>query len=940
MRTRSLLALLTLTAVSIAHGAAPQLLPDGILLDLGGQHLKVGIYADNIVRVTASVAPDASVRASLSALPRSGVMPAWSWESTGDNLLLSTRALKVRIDCKTGRIQFLDTEGKLVLAERDNMQRFTPALVQGEQTYHVAQKWEPNADESFLGLGQHQFGLVDIKGYDLNLWQHNTSIAIPFLVSTRGYGILWDNCSNTRWGDMRPMEPIPAVQLLDRDGSPGALTGSYFSGQDFTKLVATRRDALFDFHLANKNEGANALIHPKLPDGEACVRWEGKLEARATGDYQFKAYFDGDFKLWIDGKLLINHWRQDWLADEDLVKLRLEAGSRHDVRMEWIRDKNSTVVQLRWKTPAPDTDTALWSEVGDGLDYYFILGPSLDQVVAGYRQITGRATMMPRWAFGLWQSRERYETAKQSIEVIDEFRKRGIPFDNIVQDWQYWRKDQWGSHQFDPTRFPDPTGWVKAIHDRHAQVMISVWGKFYADTDNYKEMLKSGFLYELSIKEHNVDFLGFPNAFVDAFNPAARELFWQQMKTSLFATGVDAWWMDASEPDLTTRPDLEDQKAHINPNYLGTGSRMLLGYPLMIAKAVFDGQRHEAPDQRVFNLTRSGYLGLQRYGAASWSGDITSTWTAMKKQIAAGLGYSISGLPYWTMDCGGFSVPARFNPPSGNEAALDEWRELNTRWFEFATFVPLLRVHGQKPRREMWYFGDKGDPAYEAMLTSDRLRYRLLPYIYSLAGSVSQDGAIIMRPLAMDFPHDEEARSLTDQFLFGPAFLVNPVTNYKERSRKVLLPESKGGWYDFWAGTLLGSGTHVIATAPYEHIPIMVRAGSIIPLGPELQYASEKSADPITLLVFAGRSGSFSLYEDDGLSYGYEKGAFSRIQISWEDATRTITIGKRDGRFPGMIEKRTFQIVLVSPEKAVPYSFDPAPDVSLDYDGKPVTHHF
>jgi len=312
----------------------------------------------------------------------------------------------------------------------------------------------------------------------------------------------------------------------------------------------------------------------------------------------------------------------------------------------------------------------------------------------------------------------------------------------------------------------------------------------------------------------------------------------------------------------------------------------------------------------------------------------------MKKQIAAGLGYSISGLPYWTMDGGGFSVPARFIPAPGKEPALDEWRELNTRWFEFATFVPLLRVHGQTPHREMWCFGDKGDPAYEAMLASDRLRYRLLPYIYSLAGEVTQDGAIIMRPLAMDFPHDAEARSLADQYLFGPAFLVNPVTTYKARSRDVFLPESKGGWYDFWTGALLGSGLHVSASAPYAHIPVMVRAGSIIPLGPELQYAAEKQSDPITLLVYAGRSGSFSLYEDDGLSYGYEKGAFARIPINWDDNTRTITIGARQGSFNGMMDKRVLQVVLVSPDKAVPFSFDPVADTSLEYNGKPVSHRF
>jgi len=935
---RFLTSLFTLALASSALAAipAPQRLPDGLLFDLGDHRLRLTVCADNIVRVTESAARDGTVRPSIGAVPPSGPVPAWTWTDGTEEGMLSTAALRVGVDSRSGRIRFLDADGRPVLVERPEVKHLIPALVQGEQTWHVQDQWEPNDNESFHGLGQYQFGLSDLKGYDFDLWQHNTAIAVPFLVSSRGYGILWDNCSHTHWGDLRPFEPIAIAQFVDREGKPGALTASYFAGRDFSKLVATQRDTRVDIRIPDKNDGNNSGIHPLLPVGEASVRWEGEIVASASGDYQFQAYFDGDFKLWIDGRPLINHWRQDWLAGEDMAKVNLQAGSRHHICMEWIRDMNSTSLRVDWKTPSASQATALWSEVGDGVDYYFVQGPSLDRVIAGYRTITGRAAMMPRWAFGLWQSRERYETAQQSLDAIDEFRRRGIPFDNIVQDWQYWRKDQWGSHEFDKERFPDPVAWVNGIHDRHAQVMISVWGKYYAGTANYDEMLKAGYLFESTIKEKAVDFLGYPFAFFDAFNPDARKLFWRQMKTNIYSAGVDAWWMDASEPDLTSRPGLEEQKTHINPNHMGTGSRMLLGYPLLIASAVWDGQREAAPDKRVFNLTRSGYLGLQRYGAASWSGDITSTWTAMRKQITAGLGYSISGLPYWTMDIGGFSVPERFSIDAKGGPQTAEWRELNTRWFQFGTFVPLLRVHGQVPRREMWFFGDKGEPAYDTMLTFDRLRYRLLPYIYSLAGAATQDGGTLMRPLVMDFPGDALARSLTDQYNFGPALMVSPVTTYRARTRSVYLPPTTGGWYDFWTGSALGSGKTIEADAPFERLPLMVRAGSILPLGPELQYAAEKPSDPITLLVYTGKDATFSLYEDDGLSNGYEKGAFARIPITWNETARTLSIGAREGRFEGMLAQHHFRIVLISPAKPVPFSFEPGADVELNYDGSRV----
>jgi len=582
--------------------------------------------------------------------------------------------------------------------------------------------------------------------------------------------------------------------------------------------------------------------------------------------------------------------------------------------------------------------------VGDGVDYWFINGPAIDQVIAGYRQITGTAPMMPRWAFGLWQCRERYKTAAESVAVLDGYRKHGIPVDVMVQDWQYWRPTEWGSHVFDPTRFPDPARWVADLHDRHARLMISVWPKFYRGTANFKALEAAGALYKANLVEGRQDWL--KNVFTnyDAFSPAARALYWSQIKDALFTKGVDAWWMDVSEleavegPFPTPAAQVEAYQTHMNPTGLGSGARVLNAYPLVHAQGVHDGLRAAAPDKRVLILTRSGFAGMQRYGAASWSGDISTTWTAMRKQLAAGLGFAISGMPYWTFDTGGFSVSPQFAHATRGSAAQDEWYELNTRWFEFATFVPILRVHGQAPKREMWEFGGDDSPAYKAMLKFDRLRYRLLPYVYSLAAAVTREGGTIMRPLEMDFSpgKDPEAPPLDEEYMFGPALLVSPVTAYKVRERGVVLPPTAGGWYDFWTGAhhkWIGRN----APAPLDAIPVHVRAGSIIPFGPELQYTDEKPADPITLFVYAGRDGAFTLYEDDGVSNGYERGAFATIPIRWQDSTRTLTIGKRQGAFPGMLTQRTFQVVLISAARVVPFSFTPRADRTISYAGDAVT---
>jgi alpha-D-xyloside xylohydrolase len=903
--------------------------PNGITIPVTGSTVRLQVVSHTIIRVTAS--PDGAIRhASIDVLPQPTSTP-WTVADMPTAITLTTSKLKAQVDPTTGAVTFYDAStNHRILAEASRT--LTPDTVQGENTTNVHQQWQANRDESLYGLGQQQLGIVDLKGYDLDLWQHNTNVVVPFLVSNLGYGIFWDNTSYTRFGDLRPFTPIPAYSLFNSKDVPGGLTLTFPGG--VAQPVNTSALNL-DF--------TPTKAEPRAPNRQ----WNGSLLAPVTGDYQFRTRSNGGIKVWIDGKLVMDHWRQNWLTADDQVKLPLTAGRHYSLRIQ-TNGEQQTRMNFWWKTPAPTQDTSLWSEVGDGVDYYFVYGPKLDDVIAGYRTLTGQATMMPQWIFGLWQSRQRYETAQQSIDVVNEFRARKIPFDAIVQDWQYWRPDSWGSQQFDPTRFPDPVGWIKDLHALHTHLMISVWGKFNPDTANAKEMQAHGYLYQPDLQNHIIDWIGFPYTFYDAFNSAARKLFWSQMNTGIFSKGADAWWMDASEPDLLPGEppaSVEDQKHYIGSTALGTGARMLNGWALMNSNAVYTGQREAAPNQRVFILTRSGYAGQQRYSTATWSGDVTSTWTALAKQIPAGLSISIAGVPYWTTDTAGYTMQDKFtaHPDFAKDPAdEDEFRELNARWFEFSTFTPLLRVHGELRPREMWLLGKDpatgttDTPVYNTELKYDRIRYHLFPYIYSLAGAVTQHSGTIMRPLVMDFPDDVKARALTDEFMFGPNLLIAPITSYKERTREVYLPNtgtSPTPWYNLWTGTTATSG---LADAPYDTIPVYVRAGSILPLGDDVQYIGEKPAATITLHIFEGANGTFTLYEDNGLTFDYEHGAFTEIPITWTQATRILTIGARKGSFPEMLKHRTFQLVVTSQSTPTPFSLTPSPIRTIDYTGEAI----
>jgi alpha-D-xyloside xylohydrolase len=594
--------------------------------------------------------------------------------------------------------------------------------------------------------------------------------------------VLWDNTSYSKFGDPSAAVPVPGTTGLD----------------------------------------------PKA----GAIDWTGTVTPPVTGDYTFRAYSSGAIKVEVAGQIVIDHWRQGWLPNEDVARVALTAGKPVKVRLQWKSDIGVKIVRLLWKPPVANRTTSLWSEVADGVDYHFVYGPRLDDVIAGYRTLTGQAAMLPKWAFGFWQSRERYRSAKEVLEVVKGYRDRGWPLDVIVQDWRYWPEGTWGSHQFDAQRFPDPVGLLRTVHDSYqTKFMISVWPKFHTGTANFDALNAAGFLYQPNLVEKKKDFVGQVFTYYDAFNPAARAAYWAQIRDALWSKGVDAWWMDATEPEVVEGPfpsveaQVRTNQTHMHPTAMGTGARMLNAYPLMNSQAIWDGQRAAAPQKPVVILTRSAFAGQQRFGAITWSGDISSTWTAFRKQIPAGLSFALSGMPYWAVDGGGFSVPPWFAHARAGSKELDEWRELNTRWFQYVTFLPIMRVHGQLPLREIWQFGGDASPHAQAMVKFDRLRYRLMPYIESLATDVVQRGGTILRPLVMDFPNDPIARTITDAYMFGPALLVAPVTTHGARSRAVYLPPGVD-WYDFWTGRKVETARQFTAAAPLDAIPIFVRGDS------------------------------------------------------------------------------------------------------------------
>ena len=929
--------LLFLSLLMLQNVSAYEKQGDGIIIKIKQQKdtdprlLRIQVCTEDIIRIIASPVDSFSTRPSLMVNKILWKPAKWSVKEEGNLIKIFTSKLIVVVDSITGRIAFYNSDNNLLLNEKTGGGKIiTPAEVMGEKTYHIRQLFYPDQGEAFYGFGQHQNGIMNYKGHDVDLWQYNIIAVNPFLVSSKNYGILWDNNSRTKFGDIRDYQPINTLKLYDKNNSAGGLTAEYFRDAKFNDLLTSRTESRIEHKYIDVND--------EFPQGfrknVAAVRWSGEIECGKPGIHKFRIYSCGYTRMWLNGKLEVDSWRQNWLPWTHILKLDMEKGKRYKIKIEWIH--TGGFIGLDYLPPEEDNNnnyTSLYSEVGDQIDYYFIYGNNKDQVIHGYREITGKAPMMPKWAMGFWQCRERYRTQDELLSVVKEFRKRQIPIDNIVQDWFYWKEDQWGSHQFDSSRYPDPVGMVKELHnDLHTHIMISVWPKFYVGTKHYDEFKQHDWLYMRNVEKDQKDWVGpgYVSTFYDPYSDGARKLYWKQINKYLFSKGFDAWWLDATEPDICSNLSRQETRLRESPTALGTAARYLNSYSLMNSQAVYEGQRETNPDQRVFILTRSAFAGQQRFSAATWSGDIASRWEDLSNQIPAGLNFCLSGLPYWTTDIGGFAVEQRYEHP--DSANLAEWRELMTRWFQFGTFCPLFRVHGQFPYREMFNVAPENHPAYQAMLAYDKLRYRLMPYIYSLTGMVTQNDYTIMRALVMDFEKDKNVLNTGDQFMFGPALLINPVTKYKARNRKVYLPAGTG-WYSLKSGKYFEGGQTIDADAPYSDIPIFVKEGSIIPCGPDIQYSDEKPADPVRLFIYTGKDGSFSFYEDENTNYNYEKGLFSIIQLSYSEKTHELTIGGREGKFPGMMETRTFEIVWINKEHPSGLNFVSKPDSIVNYNG-------
>jgi alpha-D-xyloside xylohydrolase len=558
----------------------------------------------------------------------------------------------------------------------------------------------------------------------------------------------------------------------------------------------------------------------------------------------------------------------------------------------------------------------LSSEVADTVDYYFLYGPEFDKIIAAYREMTGAAPMFGKWAYGFWQCKNKYESQAELLGIAHKYRELHIPVDDIVQDWFWW--NTMGEPVFNKN-YPDPKGMIDDLHKNHFHVMFSFWPYFRPGSPVYEDMDKHGYFID---RTRVSGFHPARQALYDAYNPAARKYYWQLIDKGLFQIGADAWWLDTNEPETEGR---ETNVLVNNRVALGSGARYANLYPLMTTTSVYEGQRGASDQKRVFILSRSAFAGAQRNAITAWSGDVESNWLSFARQIPAGLNFELSGIPYWTTDIGGFIIGNPDDPA---------YRELFVRWFEYGTFCPIFRLHGTRTtnQNELWSYG----PEAQTILTSfDRLRYRLMPYIYSLAWKTTNEGYTPMRALAMDFRTDTRALNIGDEFLFGPAILVNPVIEPSAKSRRVYLPKAK--WYDFWAGRGVDGGVVVDAAAPLNRIPLYVRAGSILPMGPDLEYAAEKPADPVELRVYAGADGSFTLYEDENDNYDYEKGVRATIPIQWDDSHRKLTIGDRQGKFPGMLERRAFHVVFVGEGHGAGIDPTAQPDKVVEYSGKQIT---
>lgn len=787
-------------------------------------------------------------------------------EDKGGDLVLETEKLRVLAD-STDTVSFYDrATGRLLLQEAGAV--FKEVQDMGRKSYEVEQSWKGGQDEAFYGGGSHQNGLLNYKSAPLQMIQFNTEAMVPFFTSTAGYGLLWDNYA---WTYLNPAE-----KALVQEGAAGS--GSV------TFVPEAKGDHFFFVGKAFPQPGSK-------PTWGAGVRGKISVVLREEG---------GE-------KVTVLDWAEN--PNTPLSMTGRAPGLRKGVQYTVIYDWNLPGAGLFVRGPESER-TTLRSALGNLVDYYFLFGETPGAVTAGYREVTGAAPLLGKWAYGFWQCKEHYDTKQHLLEAAREFRSRGLPVDAIVQDWLYWGDLGWGPH-WDPKVYPEPAQMVQQLHDMHMHLMVSVWSKFDEKTSFYKEMKERSWT------------LGTSN-FYDAYNPRARELFYNFSKTAHFDIGVDSLWLDASEPE--NYPNVGSE------TYLGSGDAFMNTYSLMTTQAIADGLRKdfaEAQGARVFSLTRSSFAGQQRNGAAYWTGDTTASWDNLRRQIAASINFQLSGMPYWSQDIGGF-----FRPKGQYESS--EYQELLVRWFQFGALTPIFRVHGAGSNTELWNYREETMRAINTSALA--LRYRLLPYTYSGYARVEKEGYTMQRALAMDFPADREAWSVADEFMWGDALLSTPLHTpaaaAAAASRAAYLPTA-AAWVNFQTGAPQEAG-HVQVSFPLDEAPLFVRAGSLLVLGPLRQHAADGREDPLEVRVYPGADASFRLFEDDGVSQAYKQGQAATVDFAWNDSRSELTIGARQGSFPGMPQLRTLHVVRVSHGHGAGVAPVDVPDKVARYDGKAV----
>ena len=754
---------------------------------------EIQFYSPEIVRIVKSRKGFEFEKNSLSVIKEPQKV-SFTITSNDSTVVATTGKMAVQLNLITGAVSFASNTGENLLAEMANGASFLAKVDIGEPTFAVKQSFTLDKDEHVYGLGQYQKGKMSQRNQKLTMVQEILETVVPFMVSTKGYGLFWDNYSPTVFTDN------------------------------------------------------------------------------------------------------------------------------------------------------PDT-TSFESEVGDCIDYYFMVGTKADGVIANMRDLTGGVPMMPYWTYGYWQSKERYRSQDETVGVVRKYRELGVPIDGIIQDWQYWGNNfNWNAMEFLNPNFPDPQRMIDEVHDLNAKIIISCWASFGSRTKQYAIMKEKGML---------LDFRTWPLVpegdsavkVYDAYNPEARDIYWDHLNRGIFSLGMDGWWLDSTEPDHFER----DEDDLDNKTYLGSFRRVRNAYPILHVGTIATRQKELSKDKRVFILTRSAFAGQQRYSANAWSGDVVSDWDSFRNQISAGLNFSLTGIPYWNSDIGGFFL---WLFPGGYKNLA--YHELYVRWMQFGAFCPMMRSHGTDTPRELWYYGEKGDWAYDAMKKMIDLRYSLLPYIYSTSWDVTKNNSSMMRALVMDFAGDKNALDIDNQYMFGKNILVCPVTEpmyvtfRKERNRyfgekedfrtikstEVYLPAG-AKWFDFWTGSELEGGQTVTREAPIDILPLYVKAGSIIPFGPEVQYANER-IDPLTIRIYPGADATFTLYDDERDNYNYEDGAYATIEMRWNDASQTFTIEAQKGEYKGMPESRRILLVKVEEGKGTGLPYTEKADKEVNYTGEKI----